>query len=172
MRRAVIILVVLFSFLTALIAQNESQQQPQPKVPDTPGQQSTPPITPPKKPESTPPTPAASELKPLRGMDPALMDKTADPCVDFYQYSCGGWVKQNPVPADRAFYGRDAELEERNQVILRDILERAGAANTNRSAVEQKIGDYYSSCMNEPRIEKMGAAALEPELDRIEGLKS
>ena len=63
-------------------------------------------------------------------------------------------------------------MEERNQVILRDILERAGAENANRSAVEQKIGDYYSSCMNEPRIEKMGASPLEPELDRIQALKS
>src|SRR5581483_7072961 len=159
---------VLFSVL-GVAGQNQGQEQPKPKVPAGPGE---PPLTvAPKKQEPSPQVPPAGELKPLRGLDPALMDKTADPCVDFYQYSCGGWVKQNPVPPDRAFYGRDAELEERNQIILRDILEKAGAG-AGRSAVEQKIGDYYSSCMDESAIEKAGTAPLKPELDRIEGLRS
>lgn len=172
MQRLGSVLLFLCLIASAALTQTESEQQPQPKVPKTPAHVPPPAITPPKKPESAPQVTAPGQLKPLRGLDTALMDKTADPCVDFYQYSCGGWVKQNPVPPDRAFYGRDAELEDQNQIILRDILEKAGNPSPSRSAVEQKIGDYYASCMDEPRIERMGAAALEPELDRIEAIKT
>ncbi len=173
MRRLASSLVVLclISF-TAVGAQTDKQQQPQSKVPGPPGQQSAAPITPPKKTEPGLQATPTTELKELRGFDPALMDKTADPCVDFYQYSCGGWVNQHPVPPDRASYGRDSEVEERNELILRDILEKAAAAGSGRSPVEQKIGDYYSSCMDEAAIEKNGAAALKPELERIGALNS
>ena len=168
MRPVCRVLVFLLLCYAAVFAQDQSQQTPPPKVPASPGQ---PPVqVPPKKPESGQTTPA--ELKPLRGLDPALMDKSADPCVDFYQYSCGGWVKQNPVPADRAFYGRDAELQDRNELILREILEKAASASSGRSAVEQKIGDYYSSCMDESAVEKTGTAPLKPEMDRIDALTS
>src|SRR5215475_1066837 len=72
----------------------------------------------------------------VKGLDPALMDKTADPCVDFYQYSCGNWLKQNPVPADQAAYGRGTELAENNRLVLKDILEKAAADRPSRSATE------------------------------------
>jgi len=153
------------------IAQNAAT--PKPEVPKPPDKKSVPPKVPAKK----TPAPAAKVEEParilqLKGMDPALMDKSIDPCVDFYQYSCGGWLKQNPVPADQASYGRDTELAERNRLILRDILEKAAAERPDRSATEQKIGDYYATCMDEEAIEKKGAAALKPELDRIAALKS
>src|SRR5262249_44306673 len=80
--------------------------------------------------------------------------------------------KQNPVPADQASYGRDTELAERNRLILRDILEKAMVERPDRRATEQKIGDYYASCMDEEAIEKKGGAALQPELDRSAGLKA
>ena len=164
----------IFILSISLFAQTPSSQEqnPQPQVPQKPGTQSSPPITPvlspAPSPQSTPPT----EMKELKGFDPGLMEKTADPCSDFYQYACGGWLKQNPIPPDQASYGRDTELTERNRLILRDILEKAAARGSGRSAEEQKIGDYYGACMDEQAIEEKGIAPLKPELDRIAGLKS
>ena len=119
-----------------------------------------------------PSSPQESRVLQLKGLDPTLMDRSVDPCVDFYQYSCGGWLKQNPVPADQSSYGRDTELAERNRLILRDILEKAAVNDPKRSSVDQKIGDFYSSCMDEAAIEKRGLTAIKPELDRIAGIKS
>ncbi len=98
------------------------------------------------------------------------MDKSADPCVDFYQFACGGWVKNNPIPSDQSIWSRFGELAERNRTELRGILETAAKA-AKRDANEQKIGDYYAACMDEAAIEKKGAAALKPEFDRINALK-
>jgi putative endopeptidase len=153
-----------------LLAQAPNQQAtPKPKVPEPPGKKSIPPMTPEKTAVTTTPTEAPKSLK---GMDPSLMDKTVDPCVDFYQYSCGSWAKQNPVPSDQSSYGRDTELAERNRLILKDILETAAVERPGRSANEQKIGDYYASCMDEAAINRKGAAVLKPELDRIDALQS
>jgi len=112
---------------------------------------------------------ASPKLKP--GFDVNALDKTVDPCVDFYHYACGTWIKENPVPADRAVYGRSTELFERNQAILRDVLEKSSAAGENRSSNEQKIGDYYASCMDEGVVEKKGLAPLAPELERVSQIK-
>jgi predicted metalloendopeptidase len=90
--------------------------------------------------------------------------------VDFYQFSCGGWKKNNPIPSDQAIWSRFGELAERNRTELRGILENAANA-TNRSANEQKIGDYYASCMDEAAIEKKGVAVLKPIFDRIDSVK-
>src|SRR5206468_3236869 len=77
------------------------------------------------------------------GFDIHAMDTAADPCVDFYQYACGSWNTKNPIPPDRSSWGRFDELFERNQIILRGILEKYSAADPKRSPLEQKIGDYY-----------------------------
>ena len=105
-------------------------------------------------------------------LDVSAMDRTVDPCVDFYAYSCGGWVKKNPIPPDQASWSTYGKLEDENRAQLRAILEDAAQANRPRDAVTQKIGDYYASCMDEPAIEKLGAKPLLPELDRIAALKS
>jgi len=114
----------------------------------------------------------ANKPRAVPGFDPGAMDRSAQPCDDFYQFACGTWIKNNPVPADRSRYGRFDELTERNQTTLRTILEGVSKPDPKRSAIDQKIGDYYASCMDESGIEKKGVAALKPDLDRIAAIKS
>ena len=105
-------------------------------------------------------------------LDTSSMDKTVDPCVDFYTYSCGGWMKNNPIPPDQSNWGTYSKLEDDNRAQLRAILEFAAKTSAPHNSVNQKIGDFYASCMDEPAIEKLGFKPLQPELDRIARLKS
>jgi putative endopeptidase len=115
----------------------------------------------------------------LRVFDPSLIDKSIDPCDNFYRYSCNGWFKRNPLPPDQTSYGRFTELYELNRLHLKQILEQAAAPAATRgindkprSGNEQKIGDEYASCMDTAAIDKLGIAPLQSELDRIAALKS
>jgi putative endopeptidase len=105
-------------------------------------------------------------------LDVSSMDKTVDPCVDFYQYSCGGWQKKNPIPPDQVAWGVYGKLYQDNLRFLRGILEQASAAKGPRDAVTQEIGDFYAACMDEPAVEKLGLGALKPQLAEIAQLKS
>ncbi len=116
--------------------------------------------------------PAAPAAHELRVFDPSFVDKTVDPCQDFYRYSCNGWFKRNPLPPDQISYGRFTELYELNRLHLKQILEDASQPAPTRSANEQKIGDEYSSCMDTAAVNKAGITPLQPELDRIDALKS
>src|SRR5271157_2875815 len=107
----------------------------------------------------------------IPAFDVNAIDKTVEPCVDFYQYACGTWMKNNPVPADKARWGRFDELAEHNVYILRDILIEAQAPGKH-TAAETMVGTYYGSCMDESAIEKKGTAPLGPELERINGIKT
>ena len=108
---------------------------------------------------------------PDSGLNLQDLDKTANPCVDFYQYACGGWMATHPIPADRPMWGSFVELQQRNQEILRGILEKYEADNPKRTPVEQKIGDFYYACMDEKAIDAKGYDPIKPALARIDALK-
>jgi len=117
--------------------------------------------------------PGASSAKPaeISSFDLTAIDKSIDPCQDFYHYACGTWLKNNPIPPDQSSWGRFNELHERNQMILRDILEKQSVDNPGRDRVNQKIGDYYYSCMDEAAIEAKGTAPIKPYIDQINSMK-
>ena len=104
-------------------------------------------------------------------LDPSAMDRTSDPCVDFYEYSCGGWKKMNPIPSDQTSWSVYGKLYEDNLNYLRGILGQASTAK-DRDAVTQKIGDYYAACMDETEVEKLGAKPLQADLTAIHNLAS
>jgi len=105
-------------------------------------------------------------------LDVTAMDRSVDPCVDFFVYSCGGWIKNNPIPPDQSSWDTYSKMQDENRARLRGILEAASAPDPNRNAVTQKIGDYYASCMDEKAIEAKGSDPLKPELERVETLSS
>jgi endothelin-converting enzyme/putative endopeptidase len=113
-----------------------------------------------------------SSAQKISGFDAGALDKNTDPCVNFYQYACGGWMAANPVPADQSRWSRFDALQERNRTILQGILEAASANKPTRTAIEQKIGDYYASCMDMKVIDQKGVAPIQPDLDRINAMNS
>ena len=108
----------------------------------------------------------------LDHFDPDLVDKTLNPCDDFYKYACNKWIAANPIPADQVYWSTGGGLEMWNDNVLRETLQAASKNDSTRSAVQQKIGDYWAACMDESGIEAAGMKPLQPELDRIAGLKS
>jgi predicted metalloendopeptidase len=121
--------------------------------------------------KSAPAAASAAPEHPAPKFDISNIDKTVDPCVDFYQYACGNWMKNNPIPGDQPIWLSFVEVYEHNLLVLRQILEKAAANDPRRSAVTQKIGDFYASCMDETAVNKAGAAPLKPELDHIAAIK-
>ena len=128
-----------------------------------------------------PGTPAKVTPAGQAAIDPALpytpslnltsMDKTIDPCVDFYRYSCGGWQKNNPIPPDQTSWSVYGKLYQDNLNFLRGILEQAEVAK-NRDPITQKIGDFYGACMDENAVNRRALGAIQPELDAVAALQS
>ena len=106
------------------------------------------------------------------GVELDAMDPSVSPCTNFYQYACGAWRTKHPIPSDQARWGRFNELNDRNQKIARDILEKAAQSSPTRTPLDQKIGDYYAACMDEPAIEKKGIEPIQPQLDSVTALTS
>jgi predicted metalloendopeptidase len=122
--------------------------------------------------QTAPSTPSSSESpKQIPNFDLTAIDKTVDPCVDFYQYSCGNWMKNNPIPADKTRWGRFNELDEHNLYILRDLVDQAQGPE-KRSAIQQKVGDYYAACMDESTVEKKETEPLQSDMQRIAAIKT
>ena len=118
-----------------------------------------------------------AQQQPLKAMpySPSLdvtnMDKSVDPCVDFYKYSCGGWMKNNPIPADQSSWSVYGKLANENQQFLWGILEENAKA-TGRTPVQQKTGDYFAACMNTAAIDALGDKPILRKLAEIDALKT
>jgi putative endopeptidase len=110
---------------------------------------------------AAPPVPASNATLAEVGLEAASLDRTVDPCVDFYQFACGGWLAANQIPADKARWARSSEIDEKNKAAIRTLLEQGSG----------KLGDYYASCMDEGAIEKAGTAGIKPLLDKTTKVK-
>ena len=99
------------------------------------------------------------------------IDKSVNPCVDFYQYSCGNWLKKAEIPPDQSGWDSFTDLHERNEAIMRGILEKVSGDDATRDPINQKIGDFYSSCMDEKTVDAKGIEPVKSELDRVAAVK-
>ncbi|HVZ22530.1 MAG TPA: M13 family metallopeptidase, partial [Vicinamibacterales bacterium] len=105
------------------------------------------------------------------GIELNSLDRSVNPCDDFYQFACGGWTAAHPAPPDQPRYGRFEDLQNRNNEILHDILDEAAKPSSASNPDLKKIGDYYASCMDETTLDAKGLQPLEPDLQRIAGMR-
>ncbi len=113
--------------------------------------------------------PSSAPVKPI-SFDLNAIDKTADPCTDFYQYACGNWVKSHPIPGDQVRWGRFNELADYNNYLLYIDLKKA--AEAPKSPLQKKYGDYFAACMDTDLVDKLGDQPIQPEMKAIADLSS
>jgi putative endopeptidase len=105
-------------------------------------------------------------------LDLTSIDRSVNPCVDFYHYACGNWQRNNPIPNDQTSWDVYQKLYQDNLNFLRGILEQAAAAESPRDPVTREVGDFYSACMDEATVERRGLSAIQPDLDAVARLKT
>ena len=157
-------------FITLVAIASAQQSRPAAPPEQVPAQPSIP--QPGQVPGPTAANPASTTAPESVRFDINLLDRKIDPCTDFYAFTCSKWMAANPIPPDQSSWGRFTELIERNRRILREILQKASVNDPTRDAVEQKIGDYYASCMDQDAINAAGIKPLQPELNRIAQMSS
>ena len=124
----------------------------------------------PAPPPAPPPGPPVQKLSLAEvGLEATSLDRTADPCVDFFQYACGGWLQTTKIPADKARWGRFSEIDEHIKTATKQLLEDDAKGGGDANA--KKLGDFYGSCMDEATIEKSGRNGIVPMLDKTEKVK-
>ena len=153
------------------------------------GTTSAPPATAPSAPPPVapapvaPPAPADTQLPPLAstkpvtnkslqavGLDAAAMDRSVDPCDDFYQFACGGYIKNTVIPDDKAQAMRSfVAIGDKNLEYLHGILDTA-ATNPGKDQLLQKVGAFYGACLDEAKVEKLGTKPIQPWLAQIKGI--
>jgi putative endopeptidase len=108
----------------------------------------------------------------LSGFDLSNLDRSVNPCDNFFEFADGGWVRKNPIPSAYPAWGTFNALTDRNQDVLRQILEEAASHRGAEGSIEQKIGDYYASCIDTDAIENAGIEPLEAALKRIDAVRN
>lgn len=109
----------------------------------------------------------SSQTPKLNHIDVTQVDSSVSPCENFYQYACGKLNAANPIPPDQIYWGVGGELAAWNRQVLREILEKNEAASASRTPNEQKIGDFYATCMEQASSKANDLSAIRPLLDRI-----
>jgi putative endopeptidase len=148
---------------------------PNPETPATPG--ATTPTTAAPTAEAEKPAPPDPNKKIVNmslaevGLDPTAMDPKANPCDDFYQYACGGWLQKTEIPADKSSWGRFHEINDRIEVVVHNMLEDASKANAKNEPLKARLGTFFAACMDEAGVEKAGLKPVQPVLDKIAKIK-